>query len=295
VGELLITLEPIVLWKGRVTNSSTGLPVDDYLARLQREEESDSGPRFVDLGGKAQRTPGELGAFSAELPFEGRYRMRILSLDFLKATSEVLQFDGVSEPPPVDVFLQPAAVLQVTVFDSMGRPVPGFAVRAVDVEQSLDPRQAKRVRQKSPSQRTDNAGLVRFNLDEGGVYRLASGSKGYIDAQQISVSPGPVVEHTCRLPATGELVLQLLDESGEPIYRPRVSVRATGRNRPYEVRRRSSPRGAPEEVVFDVLPPGEYRVQVRARGMQSVEMETVVQGNRVQRERLVLRPTDKDR
>jgi protocatechuate 3,4-dioxygenase beta subunit len=290
VGELLITLEPIVVWEGRVTDSTTGLPVEEYLARLQKERDSPQGPIFKDTSARVERVAGEPGTFIAELPSPGRYRVKVVSMDYIEASSDVLVFDGATQPGPLDVIISPAAVLLVTVLDSLARPVPGFSVRVVDQALSEDPKTRKKARKKSPNRRTDGAGTARFNLGEGGAYRLASGSTGWLEPGQLSVTPGPVVEHAYRLPATGDLALRLTDEFGEPISRPRVTVRSKGKKRAYEVLRRSSPRNAPDEVFFDVLPPGEYSLRVRARGFESLNSTAVVVANRLEHVRLVLRP-----
>jgi hypothetical protein len=56
--------------------------------------------------------------------------------------------------------------------------------------------------------------------------------------------------------------------------------------------RKSSPRGAPEQMLFEALPPGEYALSVRVRGHESIKATTVVMPHRTQHERLVLRKSD---
>ena len=77
-----------------------------------------------------------------------------------------------------------------------------------------------------------------------------------------------------------------------PANRPRVTVGARGRDRLYEVLRRSTPRDAPVEMLFDVLPPGDYSVKVKVRGHETQAMTVVVLANRVAHERMVMRPAD---
>ena len=286
---LNITLESVVLWTGRVIDGATGFPVEKYHARLQRERLMDTGPVFKNLKMRVDHPPGDPGALSAELPSEGRYRLLISSLDYAEAVSEIVVFDGTREPPPTEIFLMPAAVLEVTVRDSSGRPVPGFRVNVVDALASKDPKRQKKARKNSPSRRTNSEGVARFNLGAGGVYRLASGGAGWLGPQQLNVTPGPVIEETYHLPATGDLALVVLDDSGSPMNRPRVTVRTAGKNRAYDLMRKSSPRGAPEQVLFEALPPGEYALSVRARGHESIKATTVVMPRRTQHKQLVLR------
>ncbi len=291
VGEMVITLEPIVSWEGTVLDSATGLPVEDFLARLEQERETKKGLEFKEIQAQVERAPDAPGAFSAELPGTGRYRIKVMSLDYVETRSAAVQFDGASAPPAVQVYISPAAVLRVTVTDTAGTPIPGFSVRVVEeLPADSSAKQRKKLRRKGPSRRTDSKGFAGFNLGEGGVYRLASGNSGWLEEQPLSVRPGPAIERSYRLPATGDLVLEITDEYGDPVKRPRVTVRTIGSDRVYEVLRRSSPRGTPEQVVFDVLPPGEYSLSVRAKGYDSYKGTSFVISSRVQREGVVLLP-----
>ncbi len=287
-GEIVLVLEPVVTWEGLVVDATTGLPKEDFLARLQVEEDGRNGPVFRDVGAPGERRADDPGAFVLELPAPGRFRVKIMSLDCIEATSLPADFDGVSAPLPVQVLVSPAAVLRVHVEDAGGRPVHGFNIRLVDEADFRE--RGGRARRDGPSRRTDSDGVAGFNMGAGGAYFLASGSSGWLEPDPLLVTPGPPVVHRIRLPATGDLAVRVTDEQGLPVERPRVTLRSRGRERAYEVLRRSSPRGAPEEVVFEVLPPGEYTLHVRARGFAAVGTRTIVVANRLQHESVVLRP-----
>ena len=288
--EVVFVLDPVVLWTGLVVDGLVGQTTDRFLVRLQHEVTRRGRRSWEDSSSRARHQRGVPGGFEVELPDPGRYRLKVMAMERIEVRSEPLEFDGMTAPPLFEAFMQPAAVLSALVEDAGGRPVEGVALRVVEHARSQDASLPRRQQRSGPSTRTGDDGVARINLGGGGLYRVASGSSGWLDDNPFQVTPGPPVQRTYRLPATGDLRIRLTDEQGQPIKRPKVTVRARGRKRLYEVLRRSSPRATVDQVVIEVLPPGEYTVTVKAGGFEPHQEVVSVLGNRMSNATVRLRP-----
>jgi len=291
--ELVFELQPVLRLQCTVFDGTTGQPFDGVLAKLQREVEKGNTRTFVDTPVRAEHQADVPGGLLFDLPQAGRYRVRLMSLTHVETTSASVDFDGQREPPPLQVLLTPAALLEVSVEDGRGRPVPGLSLRLVDADEEGLPG-APHARKKDKVVRTDGQGIGRFNLGLGGTFQLASGPGSWLAEQPFRVQPGPMQRQSYRVPSSGDLHLEVRDESGRPVRRPHVQLQASGKPRPYDLTRSSAPRGEPDELVFEVLPPGEYRLSVRAAGYLEHTATLVMPADRVEYQSVVLRATDDD-
>ncbi|MCB9899092.1 MAG: carboxypeptidase regulatory-like domain-containing protein [Planctomycetes bacterium] len=275
VDDLLVTLEPVIVWEGRVRDAASTLPLDDFVLRLEREDVRDGVRDFHDVGGRVHRDPLEAGAFAVELPDEGRYRLRVGARDMLQAYTYAVDFDGVHAPPFADVLLSPAAVLWITLLDASGAPVAGVNLSVFDFEATRAPKRDGRRAGAIANTRTGDDGRARFPLGTGGSFRVAAGRGGWLDDGRIDVAPGPPQERTFRLGPTGDVVVRLTDAQGRPVERAKITLRSQGREGP-SVHRTLRPEGAPDEVRVERLPPGTYALEVRQRALGAPAREVVV-------------------
>lgn len=274
---LEVLLEPVVLWHGRVLDAGTGEPLDRFSGRLQRQVIGDDGlPTWRQVKTPLQRT-GVPGAFTVELAEAGTYQLALGAQDYQKTTSVAVPFNGLNPPPPLDLFLSRAAVLQLLVEDGGGRPVVGLDVVLVDADLARELRlPTGKARKGAPTARTDDEGRVRFQLGDGGRYRLASGPGDWLLPGQLQVLPGLPVERVVRLGATGDLEVAVSDDRGQPLPGARVTVKAIGRDRGTSLRRRSRGSLDDHRVLFEALPPGSYQVDVSQRSFSGRREEVVV-------------------
>jgi hypothetical protein len=277
---LAVSLDEVVTWEGRVVEASSGRPMDRFTGRLQVERERDGKFSWRNASSKLQRDPAGNGEFAMTLPGTGRYRMQISATNYLAAYSEPVDFDGVRQPPWAELVLWPAAVLEVTVLDGRGRPVPGYGIAAVpwEIGESAELPDGT-VRKQSTQARTNEAGFARLFLGEGGAWRVAGGPGLWLDDLRLSVMPGPPVARTYTLPATGDLEIAVLDEHGQPLAGARVDVRSAKSEKVHQVSRRTSMRGRDGVVVIESIPPGDYQVRLRRRGYTTRSESVLVHAN----------------
>lgn len=262
--EVLVVLEPVITWEGRVLDASSGLPAERFEGLLEREVQSDEGFAWKPIKSKVERgvVPGE---WTVALPEAGRYRVRLLVPDHLPAFSDVVDFDGINAPPFADVVSSPAAVLVVLLLDTTGMPVPGVDLQlAAWARASQFDRPTGRATRGAVRRRTDTAGRARFDLGQGGSYRLANKAE-WIGPGRLDVLPGPAREQIVRIPATGSLIVRVLDDTGAP-QAAKVTAKSVGKPA-YQVRRvvRTDPKAAPEGAPIERLPPGTYELSVSLR------------------------------
>jgi hypothetical protein len=285
--ELFLTLEPIVSWEGRVVDSASGLPVPNFIGRLQREVVKRDGPSFGNTNHRLELLP-EPGSFRVSLPEAGRFQLRIFATGYIAAMTAPIDFDGTLPPPPAEVVLRQAALLHVSVTDADGRAVPGLRLKIVDHDLFKDPKTRARAGRSGQSERTDEHGQADFNLGEGGSFRIALGAENWLEEGRLVVSPGPPVQGIYRLGATGDVALRVRDDQGDLVHRMRISLRAKGKAAAFDVSRTRRPRGDDEELHFDVLPPGSYSLTVSAKGFLSYRGSVTVVGRRATHEQVTL-------
>ena len=273
-SDALLVLEPVVSWSVRVVDGTTGLGLDDAGGRLQREQSDPEGVDYHDTKDRLKRVGGEAGLFAVDLPQAGRFRLAVGAPDRIAQFGLPFDFDGVNAPPPLEVVLFRAAVLEVELTDSANRPVPGVSISVTAVPDGMADlpdkllargRPAKGVREAT----TDGAGLVRFNLGDGGLFRLGNGRLSWLFDRPVAVAPGPPTRQRVPIGSSGSLAVEVRDERGFAVGGASVNVRSEGRPRPFELRRKRQVPNDGSTAEFEVLPEAVYRVQVSGRGFAS--------------------------
>jgi hypothetical protein len=293
---LELVLAPVVAWRGRTLDAAAGTPLPDFWGQLAAEYEEKGKLKERNTGERLHLAPGGTGEFWFELPGPGRYRIRLWARDHVAVASDPWDFDGVNPPPFATLALAPAAMLELTVLDGRGRPVPGYSVAVAPwelAEKAQAP--AGDVRKKAVSSRTDELGVARLNLGEGGTYRVAGGPGLWLDDAPLTVTPGPPVARLYRLPPTTDLELHVTDDAGQPVSGAMIEVRTARDEKVHSVSRRvrtgSDPPGL---ALVQALPPASYDVFVRRRGFENAQQATVLSGVALERldVKLVPRPAD---
>ena len=259
--DLRLVLEPRVHWTGRVTDAATGAPLAGAQVGLQEEVLGDGGPTW-EQEGSAVRSDAH-GAFAVEIPGPGRFRLAARGGEHQAVAGEPLDTDGLGAPPPTDLALPRAALLDVRVTDGGGRPVSGYRVLVLPGEEGAAPRPFA-------SKLTDADGRVRFQLGDGGLVRPAPTGR-----------PGELVERRLLVPATGGLDLVLRDGRGAPLAGLRVSVVTDDEEAQHALHREGTVPDARELIEVRDLPPGTYRVQAGGEGLVTVRRQVTVQGGTV--------------
>lgn len=293
---LEVVLAPVVAWRGRALDAAAGTPLREFWGQLAAEYEDKGKLKERNTGERLHLAPGGTGEFWFELPGPGRYRVRLWSRDFVPVASDLRDFDGVNAPPFATLALAPAAMLELTVLDGRGRPVPGYAVALAPwelAEKAAAP--AGDVRKKAVGGRTDEQGVARLNLGEGGTYRVAGGPGLWLDDAPLTVTPGPPVARIYRLPPTTDLEVHVTDPSGQPVLGAMVEVRTSRDEKVHSVSRRvrTGP-DAPGLVLVEALPPAAYDVIVRRRGYENAQQATVLSGASLERLEVQLVPRPED-
>ena len=290
-GPMLVTLQPVVRWEGRVADGSTGKPMPDFQGQLLREVAENGTVSFRNTRESVRRTPGRPGEFSVALPEAGKYQLRITSKDCLPADSAPIVFSGGAPAPPrADLLLWPAAVLEVLVQDGRGRPVRGYEVAAVPWSGAGGDVPPPEARKSATRQATDDDGRARFNLGAGGLYSVGGGPAFWLDTQRLKVEPGAPVFREYTLPATGDLEVSVRDETGQPLAGVQVEVRSAKSEKAHAVVRRGGSRGGSSVVSFENLPVGDYTIRLRRRSYTSEPSETHVRANLTERVQLEMQP-----
>ena len=283
--DVYVPLDPVVSWHGRVLDAASGQPMEDFGGVLQQVVVRDGKPSLRNTRERLRTNLGGPGQFAVELPEAGDYVLRLFAQDYVAASTATVSFDGLLEPPPVEVLLSPAAILELTVLDGRGRPVPGIAVSAIPWDFAGLERPTGEARKQGREASTNTDGLVRLALNAGGAFRLASGRE-WIDASRIEVRPGPALSRTIFLPPTGDLEVTVRDEHGMPVLGAFVEVRTARTKAPGTavMRRTGQGRdGLPGVVLIEALPPGQYDVSVRSRGYDSWRDSVILGGNAIER------------
>ena len=289
-SDLLLTLQPVMHWRGRASASATGIALERFKARLQIERGGAVALRWEDAEGRFQRT-GAPGEFSVELPEPGRYRLAVLADDHITAETAATDFDGLNEPPFAELLLSRAAMLSVTVADGGGRPVPGYQVWLVPFDIAQEPQPPEGLSARGlRRQLTDLSGNTRFNLGSGGALRLASGPGAWIDGGAFSVSPGEDVERHVRVPALGGMDLELRDDLDQPLPGLWVELRSSGESAVHTIRRQGRVKDAMPLIEVRDLPEGDYALSVDHEAWQRATRTVSVRGGRVTPVRVVLSP-----
>lgn len=265
--ELLIVLEPVRVWSGLVLDGLDEQPVDAFAGRLQVEVQDEAG-LWVFKNAKERVGPDgrEAGHFSVPMPGPGRFRLRLGSSESLLTNSLPIDFDGLSDPPEVEIVLSPAAVLEVLVEDASGRPMPGlrlalFRWEELSAWENAVGKQRRKLRKRAYEQRTNGAGVARFKLGEGGEYALVQADLGRRLGGKLSVLPGPVYEKRVSWGWSGDLQVQVRGPTGLDVPGARISLTLAENG---AMRRSAS---ADEGgALFEQLLPGRYRLQANARG-----------------------------
>jgi uncharacterized GH25 family protein len=271
-GDMNVSLAPVVRWQGSALAAAGGPARRDFWGQLVQQTRDDKGNvRERNTNERIHFLPDVAGGFAFDLPGPGRYVLRLNAQDSVPASSDPFDFDGVRAPPFTSLVLPSAAMLEVTVLDGRGRPVPGYAVAAAPWE-IAEKAQAPTgdVRKKSVSGRTDDNGLARLNLGAGGAYRIAGGPGLWFDDGSINVLPGVPVARIYHLPPTGDIEVALRDDKGEPILGAMVEVRSNKDEKVHSVTRRMrTSQDSDGTVLIETLPPGEYDVSARRRGFDN--------------------------
>ena len=278
----VLTLEAVVTWQGKVSDATTGEPLEVFSGRVLVET-FESGSSAWRTGAVTQPASGP-GEFAVEMDEAGTVKLQVRAPDYVTGESASVLFDGLNPPPWTDVFLTRAALLDVTVTDSAGRPVQGYALSAIPAAAAKKSDLPKgKLRKKSKSSRTGGDGKVRFNLGAGGLFRLASGPGAWVEDFDVNVRAGGVTERFLNVGGTGSVAVVVRDETGEFMARPRASVRSIGSEHKHSVKRRLHETTDGEQMVVTGLPEGRYEVDVSHRGYVKVRREVLVTAGGVAR------------
>lgn len=287
--ELVVELTRIVEWGGRVVDTLSGEPITSFVGHLQVETYADGDVRFRSAGERVRRVSSEPGTFTVPLAEAGRYRISFEANGRLRAYSDVIDFDGVNPPPPADVAMADAAVFEARVVDTFGAPVPGLTVLVSPwslAESVAAPRGD--ARRKSSRQRTDDEGLARFELGEGGAFRVALRGDAWFDDRRLDVIPGYPAEREYRVPATATLELTVVDVDGAPAPGTRVTLRSARGSRGYSISRRPLVRSPDGVLRIESLPAGSYRLSLRNRRFDDLDTSVTLGEGQFLPERLVM-------
>ncbi|MBM3985994.1 MAG: carboxypeptidase regulatory-like domain-containing protein [Planctomycetes bacterium] len=293
---LELVLAPVVSWRGRTLDAAAGTPLPEFWGQLALEYEEQGKLKERNTGERLHLASGGTGEFWFELPGPGRYRIRLWARDHVAVASDPWDFDGVNAPPFATLALAPAAMLELTVLDGRGRPVPGYSVAVAPwsvAEKAKAP--AGHVRKQAVGSRTDDLGVARLNLGEGGTYRVAGGPGLWLDDAPLTVTPGPPVARLYRLPPTTDLEVHVTDEAGQPVLGAMIEVRTARDEKVHAVSRRvRTGTDPPGLALVEALPPASYDVIVRRRGFENAQQTTVISGVALERldVRLATQPAD---
>jgi protocatechuate 3,4-dioxygenase beta subunit len=290
-----VALDPVVSWSGRVVDAVTGKPATNFSGQLlQHAYDAGQGATVErNTRERLRHTPGVPGDFSFALPGAGRYSIRIVAKDSIPADSLMADTNGIVPPPPVELLLWPAGLLDVTVQDGRGRAVPGFEVTVVPWELAGDgPAPTPKARKAGSIARTDASGVAHFSLAKGGGFRIAGGAGAWLDDTRVPVQPGATTQRLYRLPATGDLELTIVDENARPMDGVMVELRSSRDDKSHSIYRRTGLRDGDGVVVIETVPPGDYTVRLRRRNYDSASHEVQVRANAIERVRLAMVPRE---
>lgn len=291
--QVQLVLDRVITWAVRIVDATTGMAPPDAGGRLQREVIHEGVPSWENTAEALMPDKGgESGDFLVELPEAGRYRVAAGARDRLAQLSVTTDFDGMHAPAPVDLFLSPAAVLELQLVDAARRPLPGVSVGVVPIPGGLmdlpeSALSSGKLRGKLRMQRTDGSGKLRLQLGEGGRYRLATSKTEWLLDQPVAVYPGPATVVEARIALAGELQVSVFDEQGRPV--PGASVQARCRS-PLSVKRRLRVDSGGDSTHFEALPAGVYEVSAEAKGLAKSEADVLVISGGLARLTLLMTP-----
>ncbi len=284
--DVVIVLEPVVVFEGRALALATGMPMQGFTGSLLRLGSGDDDWNRVG-NARIKRLSGGLGGFSVNLPGPGRFVVELKAKDFVPARSVPFDFNGTVQPAYQEIGLAAAAVLETFIVDSRGEPVSGLTVTATKLR--ADGRPDKSSRQ---SGRTGRDGAVRLNLRDGGTFQVSGGGKPALE-DGLVVRGGYVVTRTYRLPATGGLEVRALGADGQPVTDVTVRIRSVKKVNAHNIYRRTRISGPQTFCLVEGLPEGPYTVQVSKRGLKQPRQPRVeVSAHRVQSVDTELLPPD---
>ncbi len=291
-----VMLDPVVRWEGRVVDAATGLPREQFIGQLLQEQQTGKGPAFRPTRQRVVRKSDAPGEFAVDLPEPGRFQLRIMAQDCVASVSAPADFDGINAPPFATLAIQPAAVLEVTIQDGRGLSVQGYSVALIPAAAAVGAAApGGELRKLAVILRTDGNGLARFNLGEGGSWRIAAGPAVWLDELPVAVQPGAPASRLYRLPATGNLEITITDELGRPLPGVRVEVRSAKDEAAHAITRSAATRGVDGVVRIETLPPGTYDVTLRRRGYEIERRPGIeVHGNVIERLPVAMHPRPKD-
>jgi hypothetical protein len=278
--DLVLTLAPVMHWRGRAHDAATGRPLDSFQVRLQVERNAAGAITWEEVEARSQRTGGA-GEFSVELAEAGRYRLVVMAQDHITEQTLPVPFDGVREPPFAEVFLAGAAVLAVSVEGPSGEAVPGYQLWLVPSETAAGRDTPAGIPSTGlHNQRTDMEGQARFNLGRGAELRLASGPGGWLDAGPFVVAPGAELKRLVVVPSLGGIDLTVVDAEGEPVGGFQVGLTSSGADATHVVRLGGPIQKARPVVEARLLPDGEYQLVIAHDEYEQETRRVVVVGGR---------------
>jgi hypothetical protein len=260
--DLVLTLAPVMNWRGRVHDAASGQPLDSFQVRLQVERKVSGTVSWEEVETRSRRTGGA-GEFSVELAEAGRYRLRVTAQDHITEETLPMPFDGVREPPFAELFLSEAAVLAVSVEGPSGEAVPGYQLWLVPSETAEGRETPAGISSTGiRNQRTNMQGQARFNLGAGGELRMASGPGGWLDAGPFLVAPGPEVKRLVVVPSLGGIDLTVVDAEDEPVGGFQIGVTSSSEDATHVVRLGGPIEKARPVIEARFLPEGEYELVI---------------------------------
>jgi hypothetical protein len=278
-GEMLVRLEPVVEWEGRVVSSATGQPLSSYSVRLMKYTEGAKQP-YKTAKARVKIKVDEPGSFSVPMPEPGVYAIRVTASNHQTTYSDVFVFDGLAQPPYANLLVWPAAVLEVTVADAIGRPVEGYYVLVLPWELAADAELPEgKLRKQGSKSRTNSSGRVSFNLGAGGGFRVAGGPGVWFESSMLVVTPGPPLARLYHLPPTADVEVTVLDEAGAPLSDLVVYMRTHKAETEHSIFRRASLRRGENIAFFEALPQARYEIEVRRRKYVTQKRELTLQGH----------------
>lgn len=260
-GELRVKLSPMVVLTGRVTDSSTRRPLEQFTV-VATPSRVDEDVRTLDEV-LAQRAGVQTSFHSADGTFSlsgleaGRYDVTVRAEGYKKMKPEVAKLSE-SWPTRLDIELTPGAIVTGRVLAPDGSPVarmPVFLKKSANGSAFTTQQDDASRKGGNVARATDWKGEFRFTDVDAGTFELGLGkpAEPLFAPQQLEVAEGAQIDREIRLEGAGSLEVEVRAANGFGL--PQADVTLRGQKSGVNIRRRTDESG---RVGFGALFPEEY-------------------------------------